>query len=79
MARKKRLLTEEEKELLTDIERTKRRLQTILSTLEYLTDSDLIDCYAYELKATEYRYRYLLKIAKNIKLTYNEDIKELTY
>ena len=77
MNKKKRMLLEEQRELITEIEQTKRRLQTILLTLEYLIEPDLIDCYTYELKATEMRYRYLLRIAKNMKITCNDDTKDL--
>lgn len=64
-------ITEEDsdKELLLNIEIAKRNLMAIYNNLKY-AESDLVDYYAYEIKAEQVKYGYLLKQAKKRKLKY---------
>lgn len=66
-----------QREIFLELEETKKHMQSIFMNLEYLTDPDLIDCYTYDLKATQVRYRYLLKLAEHYQLTCGEHIKDL--
>lgn len=77
MKKEQRLLREKQRELLREIEQTKRALQTTLSNLEYITDPDLIDCNIYALKSTQVRYKYLLQQARYYNLTCYEDASYL--
>lgn len=47
--------------LLTDLNNTKKKIDTLLLHLNYQTDPDLIDCYAYQLKGAYMQYKFLLK------------------
>lgn len=58
-------ITEEQsdRELLTNIEKVKNNLIAIYNNLKY-AESDLVDYYAYEIKAEQAKYGYLLRQAK---------------
>lgn len=62
--------TEEEKneELVEEIKKVKKNLANIYSNLHY-ADSGLTDYYAYQIKAEEAKYDYLIKQAKIKKIT----------
>lgn len=63
--RKKEIgLPYEERHLLTEIEKTKWALDSAYSNFENVVDPDLIDCYIYELKSIQQRYKFLLEKAK---------------
>ena len=64
-------ITEEQsdKELLSNIERVKNNLRSIYNNLKY-AESELVDYYAYEIKAEQAKYGYLLKQAKKRDLKY---------
>ena len=47
--------------LLIDLNHTKEKIDTLLLHLNYQTDPDLIDCYAYQLKGAYMQYKFLLK------------------
>ncbi len=47
--------------LLIDLNNTKKKIDTLLLHLNYQTDPDLIDCYAYQLKGAYMQYKFLLK------------------
>lgn len=47
--------------LLIDLNDTKKKIDTLLQHLNYQTDPDLIDCYAYQLKGAYMQYKFLLK------------------
>ena len=47
--------------LYKDMLIAKKEIDTLLSHLNYQTDPDLIDCYAYQLKGAYMRYKFLLK------------------
>ena len=55
--------------LLNDIHLAKRALDIAYSKFENASDPDLIDCYIYELNSVQYRYKYLMKQAKEFQLT----------
>lgn len=72
MTKKKLLRQRQEQErqaLLQEIESIKRAHAIALSNLENMTDPDLIDCYIYELNAVQVRYKFLLRLAKQLNLT----------
>lgn len=72
MTKKKLLRLRQEQErqaLLQEIESIKRAHAIALSNLENMTDPDLIDCYIYELNAVQVRYKFLLRLAKQLNLT----------
>lgn len=56
-----------DKELLENIENSKRNLQNIYNNMRY-AETDLVDYFAYEVKAEQAKYDYLLKEAKKRKL-----------
>lgn len=64
-------ITEEQsdRELLSNIERVKNNLRAIYNNLKY-AESELVDYYAYEIKAEQAKYGYLLKQAKKRDLKY---------
>lgn len=63
--KKKSRLTQEitvsDPTLLDDLGNVKRDIDTILLHLNYQTDPDLIDSYAYQLKSAYMRYKFLLR------------------
>ncbi len=52
--------------LISDIEKTKIAIESAYSNFENVSDPDLIDCYIYELKAMQKRYKFLLKQVKEL-------------
>ena len=56
-------------ELLSNIEKAKSNLQALYNNIKYI-DNDLVDYYAYEVKAEQAKYGYLLKQAKKRDLRY---------
>lgn len=59
----KKILLQEDP-LLTEINLTKKALESAYSKFENVIDPDLIDCSIYELNAIQKRYRFLLQQAK---------------
>lgn len=55
--------------LLIDLSDAKKDIDTILFHLNYQTDPDLIDCYAYQLKGAYMRYKFLLKQIQQAHIT----------
>lgn len=55
---------DKEKELLISILKAREELKQINKNFE-LADSDMIDYYAYEIKANQLKLDYLIKFAKN--------------
>lgn len=51
--------------LLDDLGDVKKDIDTILLHLNYQTDPDLIDSYAYQLKSAYMRYKFLLRQIQN--------------
>lgn len=64
MRKKDISLPYEERHLLNEIEKTKWALDSAYSNFENVVDPDLIDCYIYELKSIQQRYKFLLEKAK---------------
>ena len=55
----------EEKELLLDyIRQAKEAMELAYAKFNLVSEPDLIDCYIYELKATQLKYEYLMQQAK---------------
>ncbi len=50
--------------LIEEIYKTKSALDAAYSNFENVTEPDLIDCYIYELKSVQMRYRFLLRQVK---------------
>lgn len=61
-------------QLLTDIREAVCTLDTVFIQLNSNTDPDLIDCYIYELKAAQKRYKYLLEQARKNGITNHTEI-----
>ena len=55
--------------ILEDLARTKQALYNAYDHFENEVDPDLIDCYIYEVNAVQQRYKYLLKMAKQLQIT----------
>ena len=55
-------------QLLYDIDKTKNALDTAYSNFENVVEPDLIDCYIYEVKAVQKRYKFLLDQARRLEL-----------
>ena len=54
-------LTEEERNLRKEIERSKTAIDAARNHFEQVVDPTLIDCYIYELNAAQLRYQFLLR------------------
>lgn len=53
-------------ELLREIEKTQKALETAYQTFENVVDPDLIDSCIYEVNAIQHRYKFLLRQAKSL-------------
>ncbi len=60
----KKAISEEDKDLLISLEKVKQNLELVYMNFEYATDTALIDCYIYELKALQMKYEYLIQKVK---------------
>ena len=58
-------LTEEERNLRKEIERSKTAIDAARNHFEQVVDPTLIDCYIYELNAAQLRYQFLLRRFKS--------------
>lgn len=54
--------------LLRDIQKVKSELDCAYSNFENAVEPDLIDCYIYQLKSAQMRYKFLLNRAKQVEL-----------
>ncbi|HIZ08826.1 MAG TPA: YaaL family protein [Candidatus Eubacterium avistercoris] len=54
--------------LLRDIQKVKSELDCAYSNFENAVEPDLIDCYIYQLKSAQMRYKFLLNRAKQAEL-----------
>ena len=54
--------------LLKDIQKVKSELDCAYSNFENAVEPDLIDCYIYQLKSAQMRYKFLLNRAKQAEL-----------
>jgi len=52
------------KDLITHLKNAQNEFETAVSNYEFADDPELIDYYTYKIKATQTRYQYLLKKAK---------------
>ena len=55
---------EKEEELIRNIVRAKRDLETARRNFEYAKSNDLVDYYIYQIKANQAKIDYLIKLAK---------------
>ena len=55
---------EREEELLLNIIKTKKDLQSARKNFEYVDSDDLVDYYIYQIKANQSKLDYLIKLAK---------------
>ena len=60
---------EKESELIDNIRFVKNSLNNMYKNLEF-AEGDLVDYFAYQIKAEEAKYDYLIKKAKNKNLTF---------
>jgi len=58
-------LTEEERNLRKEIERSKTAIDAARNHFEQVVDPTLIDCYIFELNAPQLRYQFLLRRFKS--------------
>lgn len=56
-------------ELLDEIERVKTQMDNAYLNFQSAMDPDLIDCYIFESNAAWKRYRFLLRLAKESKVS----------
>lgn len=56
--------TSEKNLILQDLQQAKSDLDCAYSNFENAVDPDLIDCYIYQLKSAQLRYKFLLERAK---------------
>lgn len=54
------------KELMGNIEKIKKNLETDYKNLQFIEDRNLVDYYTYKIKAEEAQYDYLIKEAKKV-------------
>ena len=55
---------EKEREILENIRRVKKELETSRRNFEYAKSNDLVDYYIYQIKAYQAKLDYLIKVAK---------------
>jgi hypothetical protein len=65
LLKKHLVLSEEEKYLRREIERSKTAIDSARNHFEQEVDPTLIDCYIYELNAAQLRYQFLLRRFKS--------------
>lgn len=53
-------------ELMKEIEALNQSMEIANSNFENVSDPDLIDSYIYEMNAISFRYKYLIRLMKNI-------------
>ena len=63
-SKKSETISEEDMEIILNIEEAKELLSETRQKLDYATEPLLIDSYAYELKAITTKYEYYLKLCK---------------
>ena len=56
---------EKEEELINNIIKAKRDLETARRNFEYASSNDLVDYYIYQIKANQAKIDYLIKLAKS--------------
>lgn len=60
---------DERKKIMDSVNKTKQELDAAYQNFGNVTDSDLVDCYIFEVQSIQKRYEYLLKEAKKLKFT----------
>lgn len=60
----KKSAQKEDSQILKELKELKQSLDMVYMKFEYATDTALIDCYIYELKALQMKYEYLMQRAK---------------
>ena len=59
--------------LKDNIEKTTLELKHAYNNLENVIEPDLIDCYIYQAKAVQMRYKFLLECAKKLEDSYTKN------
>ncbi|MCU6761889.1 Protein of uncharacterised function (DUF2508) [uncultured Roseburia sp.] len=62
--------------ILEDIEQAKSDLDCAYINFENAIEPDLIDCYIYQLKSAQMRYKFLLDCAKRADLRGRKDVAQ---
>lgn len=60
--------------MLSDIEQAKSELDCAYINFENALDPDLIDCYIYQLKSAQMRYKFLLDLIKRADQRTQKDV-----
>lgn len=66
----------ERTELLENIAKTKLELETASDNFSFVTDPLLVDMYAYQIKAAQAKYSYLLRKARKMGITQHDYVKK---
>lgn len=53
-------------ELMNNIDKVKKSLESDYNNLQFIEDENLVDYYTYRIKSEEAKYDYLLKEAKRV-------------
>ncbi|MBO5373504.1 MAG: YaaL family protein [Lachnospiraceae bacterium] len=64
--------------LLADLDQTKNDLDSAYTNLSNVIEPDLIDCYIYEVKSAQMRYKFLLSRIKQIEDSYAKNPLEVS-
>ncbi len=59
--------------LVNNLHQTSTELKNAYQNLENVVDPDLIDCYIYQAKAAQMRYKFLLDCVKKIEGSYTKN------
>lgn len=59
--------------LINNLHQTSTELKNAYENLENVVDPDLIDCYIYQAKAAQMRYKFLLDCVKKIEGSYTKN------
>ena len=59
--------------LVNNLHQTSTELKNAYQNLENVVDPDLIDCYIYQAKAAQMRYKFLLDWVKKIECSYTKN------
>ena len=57
--------------LLMNIERAKEAMEIAYAKFNLVSEPELVDCYIYELKASQLKYQYLVQQAKDLGIITN--------
>ena len=64
-------------ELIHSIAKTRLELEVANQNFSYVTEPMLVDMYAYQIKAAQAKYRYLLKLAREMGIEQREYVERV--